>query len=252
MESHWTSRHVSCIVNVAIVLPTKVSQFKLVCLKEGHRSSSFSLWFSKVTCLIEWRAQWLMGRVLRDRGAAGLSLWPASLHCGPWAIHIYPSLVLVQSRKSRPWFTERLLMGHKGSNQTNVWLNGTKFSGISVEVSSSGIHVLPPGQFTSDILTSTHANYVVLKQHTCMPVAETQDLQACVFVTSHQQQCMLQLHPTNRNAGYSCIESVCMSVILVLDQQPSHYCHRVSRHLYHFHVWFSTHVWNQDSRPAVI
>ena len=63
---------------------------------------------------------------------------------------------------------------------------------------------------------------------------------------------MLQLHPTNRNAGYSCIGSVCMSVILVPDQQPSHYCHRVSRHLYRFHVWLSTHVWNQDSRPAVI
>ena len=40
---------------------------------------------------------------------------------------------------------------------------------------------------TSDILTITHANYVVLKQHTCMPVAKTQDLQICVFVTSHQQ-----------------------------------------------------------------
>ena len=63
---------------------------------------------------------------------------------------------------------------------------------------------------------------------------------------------MLQLHPTNRNAGYSCVGSVCMSVILVPDQQPGHYCHRVSRHLYHFHVWLSTHVWKQDSRPAVI
>ena len=39
----------------------------------------------------------------------------------------------------------------------------------------------------SDILTSTHANYVVVKQHTCMPVAKKQDLQECVFVTSHQQ-----------------------------------------------------------------
>ena len=63
---------------------------------------------------------------------------------------------------------------------------------------------------------------------------------------------MLQLHPTNRNAGYSCVGSVCMSVILVPDQQPSHYCQRVGRHLYHFHIWLSTHVWNQDSRPAVI
>ena len=49
----------------------------------------------------------------RDRGAAG-----SSLHCGPWARHIYPSLVLVQPRKTRPCLTERLLMGRKESNQT--------------------------------------------------------------------------------------------------------------------------------------
>ena len=33
--------------------------------------------------------------------------------------HIYPSLVMVQPRKNRPYITERLLMGHKESNQTN-------------------------------------------------------------------------------------------------------------------------------------
>ena len=43
---------------------------------------------------------------------------PASLRCGPWARHIYPSLVLVQPRKNRPYLTERLLMGRKESNQT--------------------------------------------------------------------------------------------------------------------------------------
>ena len=44
---------------------------------------------------------------------------PASLRCSPWARHIYPSLVLVQPRKTRPCLTERLLMGRKESNQTN-------------------------------------------------------------------------------------------------------------------------------------
>ena len=44
---------------------------------------------------------------------------PASLRCGPWARHIYPSLVLVQPRKTRPYLTERLLMRRKESNQTN-------------------------------------------------------------------------------------------------------------------------------------
>ena len=42
-----------------------------------------------------------------------------SLRCGPSARHIYPSLVLVQPRKTRPCLTERLLMGRKESNQTN-------------------------------------------------------------------------------------------------------------------------------------
>ena len=37
----------------------------------------------------------------------------------PWARHIYPSLVLDQPRKTRPYTTERLLMGRKESNQTN-------------------------------------------------------------------------------------------------------------------------------------
>ena len=33
-------------------------------------------------------------------------------------LHIYPSLVLVQPRKTSPYITERLLMGRKESNQT--------------------------------------------------------------------------------------------------------------------------------------
>ena len=44
---------------------------------------------------------------------------PASLRCGLWVRHIYPSLVLVQPRKTRPCLTVRLLMGRKESNQTN-------------------------------------------------------------------------------------------------------------------------------------
>ena len=43
----------------------------------------------------------------------------ASMRCGPWARHIYPSLVLVLPRKTCPYITKRLLMGRKESNQTN-------------------------------------------------------------------------------------------------------------------------------------
>ena len=53
---------------------------------------------------------------------------PASLRCGPWARHIYPSLVLVQPMKTRPYITERLLMGRKELNQTNKYCLKVKLS----------------------------------------------------------------------------------------------------------------------------
>ena len=56
------------------------------------------------------RAQWLSGRVLISR--------PRSRGFEPHRRHIYPSLVLVQPRKTRPCLTNRLLMGRKESNQT--------------------------------------------------------------------------------------------------------------------------------------
>ena len=54
----------------------------------------------------------------RDRGAAGSSL--TGVHCAvSLSKNINPSLELVQPRKTRPFITERLLMGRKESNQTN-------------------------------------------------------------------------------------------------------------------------------------
>ena len=54
----------------------------------------------------------------QDWGALGSSLTGVSALC-PWARHINPSLVLVQPRKTCPYIAERVLMGHKESNQTN-------------------------------------------------------------------------------------------------------------------------------------
>ena len=53
----------------------------------------------------------------RDKGAAGSSLTGATVL---WSLskNIYPSLVLVQPRKTRPCLTDILLMGRKESNQT--------------------------------------------------------------------------------------------------------------------------------------
>ena len=63
-------------------------------------------------------AQWLSGGMLdsrpRDRGFE-----PNRRHCVvSLSKNINPSLVLVQTRKTRPFITERLLMGRKESIQT--------------------------------------------------------------------------------------------------------------------------------------
>ena len=64
-------------------------------------------------------AQWLSGRVLDSR-LKGCGLEPYWRHCVvSLSKNINPSLVLVQPRKTRPYITERLLMGRKYSNQTN-------------------------------------------------------------------------------------------------------------------------------------
>ena len=64
-------------------------------------------------------AQWLSGRVL-DLTPKSRGLEPHLRHCVvSLSKNINPSLVLVQPRKTRPFITERLLMGRKESNQTN-------------------------------------------------------------------------------------------------------------------------------------
>ena len=56
-----------------------------------------------------------------DRRARGSSLTGVT---ALWSRHIYPSLVLVQPRKTRPYITEKLLMGRKELNQTNKQTKG--------------------------------------------------------------------------------------------------------------------------------
>ena len=63
-------------------------------------------------------AQWLSGRVLDSR-PKGRGFEPHRRHCVvSLSKSINPSLVLVQPRKTRPFITERLLMGRKETNQT--------------------------------------------------------------------------------------------------------------------------------------
>ena len=65
-------------------------------------------------------AQWLSGRVLDSR-PRDCGIKPHLRHCVvSLSKNINPSLVLVQPRKTRPFITERLLMGCKESNLTKL------------------------------------------------------------------------------------------------------------------------------------
>ena len=64
--------------------------------------------------------QWLIGRVLDSR-PWGCGFKPHRRHCiVSLSKNINPSLVLVQPRKTCPFITERLLMGHKESNKQTI------------------------------------------------------------------------------------------------------------------------------------
>ena len=70
-------------------------------------------------------AQCFSGRVLDSRPRGG-GLEPQWHHCVvSLSKNINPSSVLVQPRKTRPFITERLLMGRKESNQTKTNLKNS-------------------------------------------------------------------------------------------------------------------------------
>ena len=70
-------------------------------------------------------ARRLIGRVFDSR-PRGHGFEPHRRHCVvSLSKNIYLSLVLVQPRKTRPFITERLLMGRKESDQTNKIKPGT-------------------------------------------------------------------------------------------------------------------------------
>ena len=68
-------------------------------------------------------AQWLSGRVLDSR-PKGHRFEPHRHHCiVSLSKNINPSFVLVQPGKTRPYISQRLLMGRKESNQTKQKLD---------------------------------------------------------------------------------------------------------------------------------
>ena len=93
-----------------------MSQVSLVNVQVHVKSGPEVIKFS--SCSSQEGAQWLSARVLDSR-PRGCGFEPHWRHCVvPLSKNIYPSLVLVQPRKTCPFITERLLKGRKESNQT--------------------------------------------------------------------------------------------------------------------------------------
>ena len=86
--------------------------------RKSKMATKSKMAFREVQCTQK-GAQWLSGRVLDSR-PRGRWFEPHQCHCVvSLSKNINPSLVLVQPRKTRPFLTEKLLMGRKKSNQTN-------------------------------------------------------------------------------------------------------------------------------------
>ena len=104
----------------------------------------------------QWYSSWLETERPRVRAS------PPSLCCGPWARHIYPSLVLVQPRTIRPFLTERLLMGSKESyqiKQTNNICFGWEIKKI---VSNTHSYLGPWAKYTYSNPNERHATLASL------------------------------------------------------------------------------------------
>ena len=123
-EEKTINELVSCKMSKLACAPPSKNQISLqICAVWSVFDGS--LWEAKDPMFRHWsdcagqRSGSVVECLTRDRGFRAS---PGSLCCGPWARHIYPSLVLVQPRKTCPCLTERLLMGCKESNQTKMWM----------------------------------------------------------------------------------------------------------------------------------
>ena len=95
-------------------------------------------------------AQWKSARLETEGPRVRAS--PASLLCVLEQEH-NPSLVLVQPRKTRPFITERLLMGRKESNQTKKGGLSGRFIWFSVIPTTHYKQFLTTNQFQTLNLT---------------------------------------------------------------------------------------------------
>ena len=74
-------------------------------------------WKSHVAAHILLKFNEIHGGAVAQWMSAWIETEGPRIRASPWARHIYPSLVLVQPKKTRPCLTDILLMGRKESNK---------------------------------------------------------------------------------------------------------------------------------------
>ena len=101
-----------------LIFPLVITQITLICWAHMGIIWMVHIHYVDQTSAIRERSGSVVECLTRDRWAADSSLTSVT---ALWALSKthYPSLVLVQPRKTRPYLTDRLLMGRKESNQTN-------------------------------------------------------------------------------------------------------------------------------------
>ena len=116
----------------------------------------------------------------RDHGAEGSSLTGVTVLC-PSARHIYPSLVLVQPRKTRSCLTERLLMGRKESNKK-----------IPINTRGSGGEQMNPEGI--NIIFECNYNYLLTHQFQCVLGIQKNHLIVSHTLVLGPESCKLSRH----------------------------------------------------------
>ena len=98
---------------------------------------------------------------------------PVSLRCGPWARHIYPTLVLVQSRKTRPCLTVKAgWWDLKNQIKQNKTLNLFYYTCVGLSIHAYRYPLLQISLFLFDIWSESKPSQNPIAGHN-RPASET-------------------------------------------------------------------------------
>ena len=146
----------------------------------------------------------------------GLSITGVTALC-TWARHINPSLELVQPRKTHPYITERLLMGHKEPNQTKAPHQNLLLRNNINPLAANGNYQLyhlknvsVANSVNPDQTAPLRAIWLGFTLFVCMP-------KLVLNVSIYMQQTTFQMHFFRNRLRVSCRLMICISFPAVTE-----------------------------------